>query len=174
MKLLLGILDRLVFTAGVLVCMQLPHFVDQYTHRLGGYSRAAQEQLAQYEAIARTNFNGDLDALIAEFSGSSSPAVAQTGRQVARARTRAQQLNAGLQTLETRSFVRKLVYLAVYIEPNIARDSLRSFKPGLPLTAAALVSGLCGGMMAALLLQGLLRLPRWAARGLRRVQGGAG
>lgn len=170
MRLILGFLDRIVFTVGVIVFMQLPHYVDQYSHRLGGYARAAQEHLDQYQAIANANSNGDLEALIAEFSSSSNPAVVQTGRQVAHSRTRAVQLREGLEILENRSFGRKLVYLAAYLEPDIARDSLRAFKPGLPLTPAAGVCGLVGGMIAALLFQGLFWLPRWMARGFRKIR----
>jgi len=172
MKLVLGLLDRIVFTLGVLVCMQLPHFVDQYSHRLGGYSRAAQEQLDQYQAIARANFNGDLEALIAAFSADTNAAVAQTGRQVARNRDRAAQLAQGVRILETRSLGRKLIYLAAYGEPEIVRDSLRTFKPGLPFTPAAIGCGLAGGVLAALLLHGLLGLPRWAGRGVLRLRRG--
>ncbi|MGB5985661.1 MAG: DUF2937 family protein [Desulfobacterales bacterium] len=174
MRLFFGFLDRVVFTLGVLVFMQLPHFVDQYTHRLGGYTRAAQEQLAQYQAIAQASFNGDLEALIREFENSPTPAIAQTGRQVAQTRSRAIQLQEGLRVLEARALARKLIYLAAYLEPQIARDSLRSFTPGLPLTSAALVCGLLGGISSSLLLQGLLRIPRWLGRGVWKLGRRAG
>jgi hypothetical protein len=170
MKLILGFLDRILFTLGVLVFMQLPHFVDQYTHRLGGYTRAAQEQLEQYRDIAQTNFNGDMDALIDDFRSSNNMAVAQTGQQVERMRSRAAQLQEGLEILESRSLGRKLVYLAAYLEPRMARDSLRAFKPGLPLTPEALVSGLAGGVFTALLLQSLIRLPGWFFAGLLKLR----
>ena len=167
MSLAVGLLDRLVFTLGVLILMQLPHFVDQYSHRLGGYQRGVQQQLAQFQAIADANFSGALDALVADFTASTSPAVAATGHQVAAARNRAAQLAQGVRILETRSLPRKLVYLATDLEPVIARDSLRTFKPGIPMTLAAAVCGLAGGIAASLLFHGSL----WGVRRLFRMFG---
>ena len=45
MKALRHLLDKIAFAAGVIIFLQLPHFIDQYTQRLGGYHAAQKLQL---------------------------------------------------------------------------------------------------------------------------------
>src|SRR3546814_12194840 len=42
MRVLLAIIDRLLFAAGFALAMQLPQFVDSYTQRYGGYPQALE------------------------------------------------------------------------------------------------------------------------------------
>ena len=47
------------FAAGVLLFMQVPHLIDQYEQRLGGYYQAQVNHLEKYQQIAERQHRGD-------------------------------------------------------------------------------------------------------------------
>ena len=83
MKAVLRFLDRIVFTAGVLLFLQLPNFIDQYTQRFGGYYEAEKQQLESYQDISEKYFDGDMNAMIESFADEKdNPAIRETGEQI--------------------------------------------------------------------------------------------
>ena len=158
MRILTGFIDRLVFAAGVIVFLQLPHFIDQYTQRVGGFYDAERAHLEKYQAIADQNFGGSLDALIEEFKTSSNNAVRQTGEQVATTRETMARLRSGLDRLESSDLLQKITYLATHLDYELAKSTLRVFQPGAPFSLGAFVSGVIGGMLFSLLFHVALRL----------------
>ena len=165
MKIVTGLVDRLVFAAGVIVFLQLPHFIDQYTQRVGGYYDAERVQLEKYQAIADQNFDGSLDALIEEFRASGNNAVRQMGEQVAAMKITMAQLRSGLDRLESSDLLQQITYLATHLDYELAKGTLRVFKPGAPFSLGAFVSGVIGGMLFSLLFHVALRLFAYIFRG---------
>ncbi len=56
MFILKGLVDRVLFAVRVLLFMQVPHFVDQYTQSLSGYYQAQANYLDQYQQIAKKQY----------------------------------------------------------------------------------------------------------------------
>jgi hypothetical protein len=100
MKIIVGFIDRLFFAAGVLVFLQLPHFIDQYTQRFGGFYDAEKAHLEKYQSIADQNFAGDLKALIRQFKSGGSQAIIQTGGAIEKTYVRVSEFEQGLKALE--------------------------------------------------------------------------
>ncbi|KXO13952.1 hypothetical protein AKG98_14 [Moritella sp. JT01] len=141
-----GLLQRLLFTIGVMLFMQLPQFIDHYSQQLSGYYLAQQNQLQQFQLIADTNFNGQLDTLIADFKSSPAPAVQQVGKQVLTLQQSLPELATDLTILTEGSYINKLTYFVTRIDSKLAENTLSLFTPGIPLSQAAIVTGLIGGI----------------------------
>jgi len=141
-----GLLQRLLFTFGVMLFMQLPQFIDHYSQQLSGYYLAQQNQLQQFQLIADSNFNGQLDRLIADFNASPAPAVQQVGKQIFALQQALPELASDLAILTEGNYANKLSYFVTRIDTKLAENTLALFTPGIPLTQAALVTGLIGGI----------------------------
>ena len=163
-----GLLDRILFAVGVLLFMQAPHFVDQYTQRLGGFYQAQAEHLRQYQNIANNQHHGDLEALIQEFDASSRQSVQQTAGTIRENRTQVTKLKSDLAVLESNQFIPKLVHLASNLQFSIAQETVRVFKPGMPFTIEALLCGLLGGILFSVLFYSIAKFPKLFTR--RNVQ----
>lgn len=151
MKLLNGLLERFLFTFGVLLFMQIPQFIDQYTQRLGGYYDAQRTHLAQYQAIADINYDGQLTTLIANFQSSDTPAVVLTGQQIESTMHTTETLLQDLRLLTADSYLPKLKLLLTRPDLTLAKNTLAIFKPGIPLTKEAIITGFIGGCLLNLL-----------------------
>ena len=161
MKIILGLFDRLLFTLGVLLFLQLPQFLDQYTQRAGGYYDAERAHLAQYQSMADASFAGDLQGLIASFKTNPNAAIAQTGKNIEAIKSNVIELERGIRILESTDLIRKLVYLlSGHIDLDLAEGTLRAFQPGIPLTTDAILCGAAGGLVFTSLFNGMLWLPK--------------
>ncbi len=127
--------------------MQLPQFIDHYTQHLAGYYNAQQDQLKQYKAIAALNYDGHLNTLIANFKANSSPEIQQVGIQVATLKASVKSLRKDVETLSTDDYPTQLYFLATSIDVKLAQSTLQMLKPGIPLSQAALITGVLGGLI---------------------------
>lgn len=159
-----GLLDRIFFAAGVLIFMQAPHFVDQYTQRLGGFYQAQVEQLRQYQNIANDQYGGNLEALISEFNSSGSESVKQTAGAIRTNQGQVDKLKSDLRVLEHQPFFSKLVHLSVNMRYSIAKETARVFTPGMPFTIEAFVCGLLGGILFSIFFYGVGKFPKLFSR----------
>jgi len=153
-------LDKLIFSVGVICFLQLPHFVDHYTQRLGGYYTAQSKHLAQYQTIADESFSGNLHALIANFLASETKAIQKTGATIDRISQEVDELAGALVILQDGNLVNKIRYLAVNLDSQIFYGTLENIKPGIPISFEAFVSALIGGLIFSILFHGLVALLR--------------
>jgi len=153
-----GLLQRLLFTFGVMLFMQLPQFIDHYSQQLSGYYLAQQNQLQQFQLIADNNFNGQLNKLIADFNASPAPAVQQVGKQVLTLQQSLPALAADLATLTQGNYVNKLSYFITRIDNQLAENTLTAFTPGIPLSQTALITGFIGGLSLNLIWLFIIKL----------------
>ncbi len=162
MKIVTGLLDRLLFAAGLVLFLQIPQFIDHYTQRYAGYRQAVADSVQQYQTSADTHYEGDLRLMIHEFQNAETPAMRDVGRKMDRERLKLDEMTAGLAVLRTGSLPAKLAHLATDIDMPLARATFEDYKPGLPLTLDAAICGLVGGIFASLLFNLLL----WPVRRL--------
>ncbi|MDZ7777948.1 MAG: DUF2937 family protein [Bacteroidales bacterium] len=148
MKILLRFLDRIFFAAGVILFLQLPNFIDQYTQRYGGYYEAQQEQLENYGDIAAKYFDGDINRMVDSFKEEgNNPAIKETGRQLEETLNRIEELREGRQVLEEGTLLRKIGYIVLHPNWRLLSGTWSAYKPGMPFTMDALLSGIAGGLL---------------------------
>jgi len=160
MNIIKGLLDRIIFAVGVLLFMQVPHFIDQYEQRLGGYYQAQVKNLAQYQQIANQQHQGNLSALIDEFESSSKRSVQQTGSHVREMSEQTEQLKNDVLVLASDSFIMKFSHVVTTLKVDIARAVIQTYKPAFPLSVEGLVCGLLGGVILSLLFNALFSFPK--------------
>ena len=154
-----GLLDRVLFAIGVLLFMQVPHFVDQYTQRLGGYYQAQVNHLDQYQKIAKKQHQGDLGALIQEFASSDRASVRETGNNISVIQSQAASIKKDLQVLDHKPLTSKIIHLLTSSRYDIAQQTLTHYKPGVPFSIESLVCALLGGVLMSMLFNSFLLVP---------------
>lgn len=164
MKIAKQLLDKIFFTFGVIIFLQLPHFINQYTQRIGGYSESQIQQLSNYQSIANDNYNGQIDLLIQGFSNSTDEAVRQTGDNIKSTQDDVQLLKDEISILENEGLFKKIIFLIPNLRLNIAKGTLNSFQPGIPLSFWAIAYGLFGGILFSLMFNGVTQVPRLVLR----------
>ena len=158
MSLIRNLSDRILFAIGLLLFMQVPQFVDQYTQRLGGYLQGQQQQLSRYQDIADSEYAGDLAQLISEFHTSHKNSVREVGANVSELRQQVDAVSVDLQILEQGQFVSKLAHLVLNMNMGIAGETLGVFAPGVPLSVEGIVCGLLGGILLSAIFNLLVSL----------------
>ena len=164
MSIIKGLIDRIIFTMGVLVFMQLPHFVDQYEQRLGGYYQAQLSNLERYQNIANQQHGGNLSALISEFESSKQESVKQAGSNVRDITTQVKQLKTDSEVLADKALILKLSHLVTSVRMDIAQAVVNTYKPAFPLSIEALICGIVGGALLSLLFNACFGFPKLFAR----------
>ena len=160
MRIIRGLLDRVCFAVGVLLFMQVPHFIDQYTQRLGGFYQAQLEHLHQYQDIANNQHQGDLNKLIQEFESSHRNSVREAGANIRHLHTATESLKSEVEVLEGNNFVYKILHLVTGVHYNIASETLRIYKPGIPISVEGILCGLIGGVLLSLLFNAVMMVPK--------------
>ena len=155
-----GLLDRVLFALGVLLFMQAPHFVDQYSQRLGGYYQAQLNHLEQYQQIAQTKHQGNLDSLIQEFTSSTNASVRDTGQNISVIQEQTKAVKIDLNVLDNKPFVAKIMHLLTSMRYEIAQQTFVNYKPGVPFSIEAFVCALLGGVLMSSLFNSFLFVPR--------------
>ena len=164
MKIAKQLLDKIFFTLGVIVFLQLPHFINQYTQRIGGFSESQVQQLSNYQSIADDNYNGQIALLIQGFASSTDEAVRQTGINIKATQADVESLKKEILILENEGLFKKIIYLIPNLRLNIAKGTLKSFQPGIPLSFWAIAYGLIGGILFSLMFNGVTKAPHLVLR----------
>lgn len=136
-------LRLLVFTFGLLVGVQVPGFITDYSQRLEAHRLEAQQSLKGFRATAEKFFKGDLDALVAHYRVSDDPVMRSDGQSVAALVSRDAQLEAdglGAQYLARSGYDPQAMVAVVKVLKNqedFARDQAADVKPVETTKAAA-------------------------------------
>ena len=93
-------LRLLLFTFGLLVGVQVPGFITDYSQRLEAHRLEAEQSLKGFRATAQKFFKGDLDALVAHYRVSDDPVMRSDGQSVAALVSRDAQLEAEWWTMQ--------------------------------------------------------------------------
>jgi hypothetical protein len=133
MKIVTGLLDRLLFAAGLILFLQIPQFIDHYTQRYAGYRQALADSVQQYQTSATAHYDGDLRLMIHEFQNADAPAMRDMGRKMERERVRLDEMTAGLAVLRGGSLPAKLAHLAQDIDMPLARATFEDYRPAADL-----------------------------------------
>lgn len=158
MKLLVGLLDRVLFALGLLLALQIPQFLDHYTQRYAGYRDAVADSVAEYQRTADRHYGGNLDGLVTDLREAPGGGVKEIGDKLQRDRDKLAEMDANLLILRGDSLWAKLRHLALDADRSLARGALEDFKPGLPLTTDALICGAIGALLLSALFNALVWL----------------
>lgn len=170
MRLFKNFLDKVFFAAGVVLFLQLPNFVDHYTQRYGGYYDANLEQLSAYQDIADRHYDGDLEKMAQKFEEPDhNQGIRDAGKQLQSDVEKVQSLHKGIEILENRSLLRKVIYILFNPNKTLFVGTLKAYKPGTPFTTDALFSGMSGGLLFTALFNLLIQSQYFFRKRKRKI-----
>jgi hypothetical protein len=153
MSILRGLLDRALLVCAIVAGGLVPGFMAQYRQRLGGRLDQARLDLSPWQKIADQYFHGDLGSLIQYHLASKDPTFHSEGAVIRSLVQTVQQLQSEAAALHGSVF-RQAAYLALHIDPGIARATLSDWVPTFGLSADGILFALALAVVIWLIFQG--------------------
>ncbi|MDE2347663.1 MAG: DUF2937 family protein [Gammaproteobacteria bacterium] len=170
MRIVRGILDRLVLLAAVFAAACVPSFIAQYRQRLGGRLDQARDDLAPFQALANHQFGGSLAKLVDHHLASRDATFHQEGLAVQAMIDAVARLRDALQSLDT-DLLHQCFYLLRHPDYGLLESTWTAFQPGFTLTMQGVLFSLGLGLIVWLLFlgiwQGAIALARIGGRAAR-------
>jgi hypothetical protein len=135
---------------------QFPEYAQQYTQRLGG---AVDELRVITEDFDRAAAAGGLDraAALGRYEASNDDFLAGRGGSMTATFQRYEQLSATLARIQNADPVERFQSLPAYLDTDIGRRTLESYKPAIPVTMEGILYAGGGFILGYLILSGLWR-----------------
>lgn len=142
--------------AGVLISVQLPVFVDQYGQRLDAHYQESDRSVGAFRDDAKKFFNGDMEKLITYYKTNGDPVFHDGGESIESIYSRYLTLKKALANFQKGLWS---AYSQAFIYPvaDIQAEVRSNYSYAIKLDATAIVLGIAGGFMLALLGEGVLR-----------------
>jgi len=139
-----------------LALSQFPEYAQQYTQRLGG---AVDELRIITEDFDRAATEGGLDRATAlgRYEASNDDFLAGRGGSMASTFQRYEDLRATLVRIEGAGPIERLQAMPDYLDTDIGRRTLESYKPAIPVTMEGILYAGGGFILGYLVLSGLWR-----------------
>ncbi len=144
MKMLSGLLDRLLLLLAVLAAGALPSFVQQYIQRLGGRLAQVELDLAPWRDIANRMFGGDLQRLIQHHLDSGDAVFIAEAAAIDAMRASERELQAALAAMQG-DLPQRIYGWATHVNWSDAEATWRLYEPQFPLDPQGLVFALVVG-----------------------------
>ena len=157
MRVFYSYLRLMTFIFGVLVGVQVPHFVDQYGKALQSHAIESQQALDEFQQEADRYFNGDIEQLIAYYRESDDQVFSEGGDSIDAIYQRNQQLQQALSNYQQSL---RSAYWQTFVGPqtDIRSEVVTSYTYAIQLTPHAMAVGLILGFLVAVIMELLLRL----------------
>jgi Protein of unknown function (DUF2937) len=152
-----GLLDRLLLACAVVAGGLVPGFIAQYRQRLGGRLDQARLDLQPWQRLADQYYQGDIERLIRYHLESSDPKFHDEGAVIRALVSTVQQLQSAVDALHG-SLFHQAGYLALHLDPGLARATLNDWVPTFALSGEGLVFALAFAVLVWLLFHALWRL----------------
>lgn len=173
MRLIRGILDRLILLAAVIAAGCVPSFIVQYRQHLAGRLEQVLADLAPFQTIANRNFHGDLAALIRYHLASQDATFHAEGQALQGMVNAAASLRSAAQALNT-DLLHQCLYLMQHPDTQLLGATWGLYQPGFTLTVSGAGFALVVGVLIWLLFLGLWHGTAGAGRLMRRGRSGGG
>jgi len=136
---------------------QFPEYAQQYTQRLGG---AVDELRVITEDFDRAAEAGGLDraAALQRYEAASDAFLADRGQSMSRTFRRYEELSRTLAQIEGADALERLRHLPAYLDTDIGRRTLESYRPAVPVTVEGIFYAGGGFILGYLVLSALVRL----------------
>lgn len=166
MRLLTRLVDKLLFTAILLLTLQLPQLADHYRQHIAGRHAAVQWQVEGYAATAARHQYASVEAMISHHLQNNTASVRTDARQKQATLAEYQQLSTALDIFTSQTLVQQLFYMLNPTHYAYLQQTLVNFTPGIPLSPG----GLSFGIILALLLHLMITQPLgWLLRRKRTL-----
>lgn len=136
-------IDRLLVVLGALLFLQMPVFMQQYELQLAGHRDELQYQVAEMQKAA-SHSGKNLDNYIKKFIASEDVDFARQGEIMSAMLLRWQNFSEAAQALKKSSVWSHPFVFVKYLNYEIAKSTLQTFRVGISLTYEGIIYGLIG------------------------------
>lgn len=148
-------LRLIIFAAGLLVGVQVPGFVDQYAKRVSAHEIEARENFRGFQEIADKYFSGDVEALIAHHAASEDRTFKDEAASIRTIYDRLVMLTAESAAMR-RPLLAQIAHVAFSPNRAIFLETRAAYSYTVPLSPAAIASGIGFGAILAVIAESLL------------------
>jgi hypothetical protein len=138
MRIVRGLLDRLLLIGSVIAGGLVPGFIAQYRQRLGGRLDQAQLDLAPWQKLADQFHQGDLEQLIRYHLASSDPTFRAEGHVIQSLLDTVHALQGAVQALQATLF-KQMFYLIGHADPGLLHATYADWVPTFALSGEGLL-----------------------------------
>lgn len=160
-------LRLVLFTAGLLLGVQVPGFISDYSKRVEAHLIESQLSLKGYQDTANQFFKGDLQALVAHYRGSDDPVFRSDADSVNQLLTRNQTLDREWQALQAPWYLRAW-HVATAANPDIRRETFNAYTYQVQLVPEVMAWGIVCALLLALVIESFFLLIGWVVNGGRK------
>ncbi|MBF7143559.1 MULTISPECIES: DUF2937 family protein [Pseudomonas] len=148
-------LRLILFAVGLLVGVQVPGVINDYTQRVQAHLIEAQRALEGFNETARKFFNGDLQALVQHYQSSEDPVFRSDAQSVAGLVNREVALEQEWQALQGHWYERAW-HVATAADRQIRDETLSNYDYRVPLSPEAIAWGIVVALLLAAAVEWLL------------------
>jgi Protein of unknown function (DUF2937) len=148
-------LRLILFALGLLIGVQAPGFVDQYSKRVSAHYIEAQKNFAGFQRTADLYFGGSIEALIAHHEASSDAVFKDEAKNVAAIYVRLKELAVEADAMNRPLFSR-IIHVAFYPDEEILDETVAAYSYTVPLNQEAIFCGLIAASLLAILVESVL------------------
>ena len=145
---MLTYLRLVLFAVGLLVGLQVPGFVRDYTLRVQAHYAESEQSLSGFRDTAAQFFAGDLEALVLHYQRSDDPVMLSDAASVAHLVARAQLLNAEREAMQG-PWYRQFWHVLTQANPELLRETLQAYQYQVLLTPQAMLWGVACALLLA-------------------------
>lgn len=148
-------LRLVLFAFGLLVGVQVPGFITDYSQRLDAHRSEAMQSLQGFRATAQKFFKGDLDALVAHYRVSDDPVMRSDGQSVANLVQRDSLLEAEWWAMQG-PWYKQVAHLLTAANQELLLETYNGYRYQVLLAPEAIAWGLSCALLLAWLVEVLL------------------
>lgn len=162
-------LRLVLFTAGLLIGVQIPGFISDYSKRVEAHLIEAQKSLGGYNDTAQRFFNGDVQALIQHYRSSDDPVFRTDADNINKLLTRTQVLDREWQALQGPWYMRAYHVLTA-ADPDIRSETWNGYTWQVLLSPQVIGWGLVCALLFSLVIESLVLFIDWVFVGRHHVR----
>jgi hypothetical protein len=162
-------LRLVLFTAGLLIGVQIPGFISDYTKRVEAHLIEAQKSLGGYNDTAQRFFKGDVQALIQHYRSSDDPVFRTDADNINNLLTRTQTLDREWLALQGPWYMRAYHVLTA-ADPDIRKETWNGYSWQVLLSPEVIGWGLVCALLFSLVIESFVLFIDWVFVGRHHVR----
>lgn len=162
-------LRLVLFTAGLLIGVQIPGFISDYSKRVEAHLMEAQQNLRGYNDTAQRFFNGDVQALIQHYRSSDDPVFRTDANNISNLLTRNQVLDREFMALQGPWYLRAWHVLTA-ADPDIRKETWNGYTWQVLLSPEVIGWGLVCALLFSMVIESFVLFIDWVFVGRHHVR----
>lgn len=162
-------LRLVLFTAGLLIGVQIPGFISDYSKRVEAHLIEAQKSLGGYNDTAQRFFKGDVQALIQHYRSSDDPVFRADADNINNLLIRTQTLDREWLALQGPWYMRAYHVLTA-ADPDIRKETWNGYSWQVLLSPEVIGWGLVCALLFSLVIESLVLFIDWVFVGRHHVR----